>query len=153
MNIFPKAAGLIALVIATSCQVAPKYTQAQINAIETRDVEASMSDTYTAASSALFDAGYTISMSDRQGGLLTGKRSVDKSAERMWISYTIQDEHFAVSIQIRETSESECAARIKTSKNGQAFVDKEAIDQIWVLMQRQVMMKTPVNDSKTSEDG
>ena len=144
MNIQQKSLSLVALIALASCQVAPKLTQAQITAIETRVVEASMGQTYTAASGALFDAGYTIAMSDREGGLITGSRGVDKSAERLWISPYIQDERFTVSIHIMATTPGKCTARIKTSKNGQAFVDKAAIDALWVLMQRQVMMKTPV---------
>jgi hypothetical protein len=121
-----------------------RYSQAQLNAIETRTVEASLAETFQAASNALFDAGYTIAMSDREGGLITGQRGDDKTAERFWISPYIQDTRFIISIQVREQSSSQTDARIKTSKNGEPYVDEEAIDQIWTLMQRQVLMKAPL---------
>ena len=60
------------------------YTQAQLNAFETREVGADLDETFRAASNALFDAGYTISMSDREGGVLTGTRAIDRSKARFW---------------------------------------------------------------------
>jgi len=120
-----------------------RFTQAQLTAIETRIVDASMDETYSAASSALFDAGYTISMSDRAGGLLTGTQGKDNTAARIWISPLIRDTSFVISIQIKSSGPQASDVRIKTSINGQPTVDKKAIDQIWVLMQRQVLMRTP----------
>ena len=134
-----------AMLLLTGCNASNRLSQAQLNAIETREVDASMNETYNAASGALFDAGYTIAMSDRQGGLLTGTKATDKSAARFWISPYIEDIKFAVSIQIRETTPKICTVRIKTSINGAPKVDKKAIDELWVLMQRQVLMKEPLS--------
>ncbi len=138
----------IVLGLAAGCSSTPKYSQAQLNSIETREVEADFNKTFNAASSALFDAGYTISMSDRQAGLLTGTQAVDRSADRFWISRYIEDTKFAISVQVREQSSNMCAIRVKMSRNGQPFVDKEAIDEIWVLMQRQVLMKEPLESEE-----
>jgi hypothetical protein len=140
---------LVALVgfSATGCATTPKYSQAQLNAIETREVEANLDETFNAASGALFDAGYTISMSDRQAGLLTGTQAKDRSAERFWINAYTKDTQYAVSIQVREVTPKRCSVRMKTSRNGEPRVNKEAIDAIWVLMQRQVLMKEPINES------
>ena len=129
----------------TGCNSSPKYSQAQLNSIETREVEADFSTTFNAASGALFDAGYTIAMSDREAGLLTGTQAVDRSAQRFWVSVYIEDTKFAISIQVREETSNLCTVRVKLSRNGQPFVDKEAIDKIWVLMQRQVLMKEPID--------
>jgi hypothetical protein len=135
-----------AMLILTGCIASSQLhlSQAQLNAIETREVDASMNETYNAASGALFDAGYTIAMSDRQGGLLTGTKAHDRSADRFWVSPYIEDTKFAVSIQIRETGPKFCTIRIKTSINGEPKVDKKAIDELWLLMQRQVLMKEPL---------
>ncbi|MCX5632692.1 MAG: hypothetical protein NTW93_03325 [Phycisphaerae bacterium] len=140
------------LLLLTGCQESNQISQAQLNAIETREVDANMSETYNAVSGALFDAGYTIAMSDRQGGLLTGTKAIDKSADRFWISHSIEDIKFTVSIQIREISPKVCTVRIKTSRNGVPKVDKKAIDELWILMQRQVLMKEPLplSNEKTS---
>jgi hypothetical protein len=118
-----------------------KFTQAQLTAIESRIVDASLEDTFNAASGALFDAGYTIAMSDRAGGLLTGHQGKDNSAARFWVSSMIQDTRFVLSIQIRSSSPRQTDVRVKTSINGEPTVNKAAIDEIWTLMQRQVLMR------------
>src|SRR5688572_26690245 len=132
------------LLAMTGCSFGTKMTQAQMNALETREVDANFGATFNAASNALFDAGYTISMSDREGGLLSGTKADNKRAERFWLNnQSIEDDHFAVSVQIREAGENRCSVRVKTSVNGEPVVNKQAIDQLWVLMQRQVLMKEP----------
>jgi hypothetical protein len=119
-------------------------SQSQLNAIETREVDADFNETFNAASGALFDAGYTIAMSDRQAGLLTGTKAKDMTAARMWYGAYIQDISFAASIFVRQTEPKRCSVRIKTSRNGEPKVDKKAIDELWLLMQRQVLMKEPL---------
>lgn len=132
-----------ALVGCSSDSSPSRFTQAQLNAIETREIEAGQDESFAAASGAMFDAGYTISMSDRNAGLLTGKRGTDNTAARMWVSPYIRDTDFTISVQIRPLGPQRTAARVKTSVNGEPVVKKEAIDSFWTLMQRQVIMKAP----------
>jgi hypothetical protein len=146
MNLRPTRLLACGLLLSTVGCASTQLTQAQLNAIETRDVDASMSETFSAASNALFDAGYTIAMSDRQGGLLTGKKSQDKTSERIWVSPYIKDTEFTISMQVREIGPKRCAVRVKTAINGEQQVDQKAVDQIWTLMQRQVLMKEPLSD-------
>lgn len=135
--------------LVSGCATAGKnYSQAELNAIETRTVLASFDETFSAAANALFDAGYTISMSDREAGLISGAAGKDNTAARFWISPLIQDTRFAISIQIRDVGNNECAVRVKTSVNGEPVVDKKAIDNIWILMKRQVLMKEPATSAE-----
>lgn len=136
---------VLGVAIALGCQTTPKYSQAQLNAIETREVDATFDATFNAAASALFDAGYTVAMSDRSAGLLTGSAGKDNSAARVWLSPYIADSRFVLSMQVRQLNPKLCAVRVKTSVNGEPRVDKAAIDHIWTLMQRQVLMKEPVS--------
>ncbi len=122
-------------------------TQAQLNAIETREIEAGIDESFSAASGALFDAGYTIAMSDKNAGLLTGRKGQDNTASRIWVSPYIRDTDFAISVQLRSLGPTRSAARVKTSVNGEPRVKKEAIDAFWVLMQRQVLMKAPPSET------
>jgi len=128
------------MLLLSACQTAPTYSQAALNAIETRNVDASTEDTFSAASGALFDSGYTIAMSDRAAGLLTGSRAKDNSSTRRFWNPAVEDVRFLLSVQIRSVDSKRSVVRIKTSVNGEPTVDKEAIDKIWVLMQRQVLM-------------
>ncbi len=131
------------LLLSGGC-AAPQMSQAQLNSIETREVDAGVEQTFTAASGAMFDAGYTIAMSDHNAGLLTGTRGVDQTSARIWLSPAIEDTKFVLSMQIRPIDTGRSTVRVKTSKNGEPIVDQKAIDQIWVLMQRQVMMHEPL---------
>jgi len=159
---------LLALIVLfqSGCAATRTYTQAQLNAIETREVDADMEATFSAASGALFDAGYTIAMSDRNAGLLTGTRTKSNADARGWAGLNnalvgvnkqlnpnyigvtqntnIPDDQFIISAHVTKISPKRCEVRVKTSQNGQAYVDEGAINQIWVLMQRQVLMKEPL---------
>ena len=138
---------LIAVALLAGCNTGSnmnQYTQAQLNALTTRTVEADLDETFKAASNALFDAGYTIAMSDRQGGLLTGEKAKDQSAKRFWVDPNARDTQFVMSIQMREQSSVQTDIRVQTSRNGTPYVDDVAIRHLWVLMQRQVLMKEPL---------
>jgi hypothetical protein len=120
-----------------------KYTQAQLTALTTREVNATFTEAYQAATDALFDAGYTIAESDRQGGILTGYQRDDRSSERFWISYAIQDTEFRISILLRERTPNLIAVRLSTSVNGEPYIKEKAIDEFWRLMNRQVLLQEP----------
>jgi hypothetical protein len=121
----------------------PSYTQAQLTAIETREVEADFRRSYDAASAALFDSGYMLVMSDFAGGLLTGEKQTDRTAARIWLNSAAKNTIYITSVHVRQVSAGRCAVRIKMSINGVSQVDKEEVDRLWVLMQRQVLMKSP----------
>lgn len=140
-----KACSMVILLVSlVSGGCVSQLTQAQLSAIETREVDASMEQTFNAASSALFDAGYTISMSDRQGGLLTGGKGKDRTFDRIMWGPLIPDTTYTMSMQIQSSGFNRTSVRIKRSVNGEPQVDKKEVDQIWTLMQRQVMMKEPL---------
>lgn len=138
---------LLSALLLPACTIghSPKrYSQAQLNSIETRVVEAGLKETFDAAMNALFDAGYVIAVSDRDGGIITGSRAVDQTTARVLLSSAIRDTQYVMSIQVRETKAGrQCAVRVKLAVNGEARVHKETIDELWVLMQRQVLMKEP----------
>ena len=136
---------LIIVMAGCSMMVRPQLSQAALNAIETREVDADFDETFNAASGALFDAGYIISMSDRQGGLISGTKSTDRSRQRrIFQNDNIEDTHFAISILVRKMDPDRCTVRVKTAVNGAPRVDKSAIDEVWILMQRQVLMTAPL---------
>ncbi len=136
-------AAVVSALLLAACASQPVYTQAQLNAIETRSVDATFDETFNAASGALFDAGYIIAMSDREGGLITGTQT---EVAHGWAAFWGTQPYYrslAISIQIRADGPNHSLARIKTQFNGRTQVDKAAIDEIWVLMQRQVLMSAP----------
>jgi hypothetical protein len=149
-SVFPAA--VMSLLLLAGCASEPVYTQAQLNAIETRSVEADFDETFDAASGALFDAGYIIAMSDREGGLITGTQTKQDTGWAAFWGTSPYYRSLAMSIQIRTERSNRSLVRIKTQINGQTRVDQTAIEKIWVLMQRQVMMSAaPLTDQGVSD--
>ena len=145
-------AAVVSLLLLAGCASQPVYTQAQLNAIETRSVEADFDETFDAASGALFDAGYIIAMSDREGGLITGTQTMHDTGWAAFWGTAPYYRSLAMSIQIRTERSNRSLVRIKTQINGQTRIDQTAIEKIWVLMQRQVMMSaTPYTDQGESD--
>lgn len=140
-------AAMAACAALAGCQSSPPLTQAQLTALETREVDAPVDEAYAAAASALFDAGYTIAMSDKSAGLLTGRQS----RERMrFVGYGRRAvpvlTEYTISVMLRPIDADSTAVRIKTAVDGEPVVHREAIDRFWLLMQRQVLMNEPLRD-------
>lgn len=121
-----------------------RYSQAQLSAITTREVDAGMDATYRAAIDAIFDLGFTVSNSDRIGGIVTAVRKVDRTEERIWLYPYINDTEYSVSVLFREVDPARTTVRVSLSVNGEAQVDEKWVGEFWRLMKRQVLMKEPV---------
>ena len=138
----PVAALILAVAALAGCEATPTYTQAQLTAIETRVVDADFDETFNAAAGAMFDAGYIISMSDREGGLLTAHQmSSNEGWDRFW--HGDIPRRLTLSIKVRKVGPGRCEVRVKSAVDEASKVDKEMVDEIWVLMQRQVLMSEP----------
>jgi hypothetical protein len=140
-----------AAVMLGGCQSEPRYTQAQLNALETREIDAPLAETFTAASNALFDAGYTISMSDRAGGLVTGTKRHDRKRDEMFVKKSERWREYTLSVQVRRLEPKLSAVRVKSAVNGEPRVDRDTINEFWVLMQRQVLMHEPLPRPEIAE--
>jgi hypothetical protein len=142
-----RAVILILIPLAAGCfapgRAPDRFSQAQLNAIETREVDADVDRTFEAGTDALLDAGYTIVHSDKNAGILTGARVIDRTVQRIFISSMISDSQYTLTLLVKRLGPVRSSARIKLAHNGEARVDKKAIDDIWVLMQRQVLMNEP----------
>ena len=103
-----------------------------------------MDATYRAAIDAIFDLGFTVSNSDRIGGIVTAVRKVDRTEERIWLYPYINDTEYSVSVLFREVDAARTTVRVSLSVNGEAQVDEKWVGEFWRLMKRQVLMKEPV---------
>ncbi len=128
-----------------------KYSQAQLTAITTREVDAGYDATFKAALDALFDSGYTITTSDKSGGIITGAKGIDQSSARFWVSPSIQDTRLRLSVLLQSMEATRTSVRVSMSKNDVPYVDEKAVDGFWKLMQRQVMMKQPPPSDSSHE--
>ena len=109
---------LIALLVGsmflTGCHVDKKYSQTELNALQTREFDYPMDPTFDAAVGALFDLGYTIHTSDKRGGLLGAGMGYGDS----------------VQIKLDQAAPGHTSVRVSTASGGQAHVDKARIDAV-----------------------
>ena len=135
--------------------------QAAIKNFETRTVDASINAVFTAATEALFDLGYIIKHSDRQSGLLVGERQDARKGERaattFWFGYAaaanVRPVVYNLTLLIKPTGDETTDVRIKTSVDGEPKLDKKAIDQVWLYIERQVLMESGPDSSITPKEG
>jgi len=153
---------LIALVCLplAGCVADPPLTQSQMDALQVRLVEAPPERAFAAASSAVIDAGYTVNVSDGEWGILSAEKRQDPAIAAniaiMILSTLARSPtdlpptFHAVAIQVLPASQNRTNIRIRPFINGQPCAcnqadkeGREVVEQLWTLMQRQVLMKEP----------
>lgn len=121
--------------------------QAQLKNFETRTVDAKFDDVYAAATEALFDLGYQIRHSEKASGLIVGEQHYNYS-ETVYLGKGVWDKRdkqrvYEITLLIKPESKKSTNVRIKTSIDGQPRLNKDAIDKVWVYIDRQVLMSSP----------
>ncbi len=129
--------------------------QAEIKNFETRSVDAKFEDVYAAATEALFDLGYQIKHSEKASGLIVGEQHYNYS-ESVYLGKGIWDRRdkqrvYEITLLIKPEKKKSTNVRIKTSVDGQPKLNKDAIDKVWVYIDRQVLMESPPTPSKTGK--
>ena len=128
-----------------------KMGQAAIKNFETRSINASQDVVFTAATEALFDLGYIITHSDNDSGIIVGEmqdqRNDDRAVMTILFGYaagaSVRPRVYNCTLLVKPMEEDCTNVRIKTSVDGEPKLDKRAIDQIWLYIDRQVLMETP----------
>jgi type IV pilus biogenesis protein CpaD/CtpE len=137
----PSSVGAIAAVaacatlLAAGCAHDKVYSQAELNAIQTRDFDADFDHAYDAAIGALFDASYTVNSSDKRGGLLTAHR---RSGDT-WAGFSSSE----VQVKLTADGPRRTSIRVSTGEHGQQRVDKARIDEILNLIDRRLTAAPP----------
>ncbi len=138
----------------------PPLTPTQLDAIQVRVVEASPDRAFGAATSALLDGGYQVFVSDGDSGFLTGEKRKDPAVGLNILEIVVttlarapQDlppDFYAVSIQVLPETGGRAKVRIRPFDNGIASDcsdpegdGRKVVEELWALMQRQVLMKEP----------
>ncbi len=117
------ALACLAAVIAPGCNgVDKKYSQTELNALQTREFNYNFDQTFDSAVGALFDLGYTVYTSDKRAGLL-GARAGSQS----------------VQLKLDPAGEGRTSVRVSTSSGGQAHVDKGRIDDVLNTIDRRLI--------------
>jgi hypothetical protein len=129
----------------------------QQDALQTRVVEGSTDRAFAAAADALIDAGYTVEVTDGEGGLLTGMRREDASvaehAAVLMLSALVSlgqsavlapPDRYAVCVQVLPRTGGLSSVRIRCYGLGGAEAERRETGQLWTLMQRHVLISEPV---------
>lgn len=127
-----------------------KMGQAATKNFETREVDAPFNQVYEAGIEALFDLGYTIIHSDKESGILVGEKGLGKG-KSAWIFKDKKLEKvekevpdlLQLTLLVKSLDKKTTKVRIKTAINKERQLDKQAIDEMWVTIQRQVLMEEP----------
>jgi hypothetical protein len=116
------ALALLATLVCGGCQADQKYSQTELNALQTREFDAPFDRAFDGAVGALFDLGYTIFTSDKRGGLLSASGG-----------------RGSVQVKLDQLGPSKTSVRVSTLQGGQARVDKERIDELLNTIDRRLL--------------
>lgn len=127
--------------------------QAEVTALQTREVDAPYEKVYAAAQEALFDLGYTILHSEKASGVLVGEKQ-ERNHRSEWITIPNTTNQIPrpqaelydtldLTFLIKPNGPRSTNVRIKTDINKHQRLDRRAINDAWLYIQRQVMMNTP----------
>lgn len=146
---------VIFITLASCVTTTEPIGQAALKNIETRTIDAGFDRVFTAATEALFDLGYNIKHSDNKSGIILGEKADARKGEKAAMALfwgaagalTVNPIVYNVTLLVKAIDNTTTDVRINTTIDGESKLDKEAIDQIWLYIDRQVLMETPLADS------
>ncbi|MHC5016322.1 MAG: hypothetical protein ACYTGY_19530 [Planctomycetota bacterium] len=126
----------VAALLTVGCTTDTRYSQAQLDALQTRQLDVPADRAYAGVIGALLEQRYQIAESDMEGGLLV--------ATSIYGDAWSGDYRSMVQIAVQATGPSTSRVRISTSSGGQTRVDKEKIARLHARID--VHAHTPVTD-------
>ncbi len=145
----------LAAVFGAGCAGSPPLSGTQIEALQAREVDAAPDRAFNAVTNAMFDAGYSARVSDSDAGILTGYKLVEHSDGRKILiailsrgQATVPPDVHHLCALVSDAGRARSTVRVQTYLNGVATINPEFVEEFWVLVQRQVMMKEPVRPSR-----
>jgi hypothetical protein len=109
----------VAAMLCVGCTTDTRYSQPQLDALQTRELDVPADRAYAGVIGALLEQRYQIAESDMDGGLLVATSTSGDA----WAGYY----RSMVQIAVQSTGASSSSVRISTSWGGQTRVDKEKI--------------------------
>ena len=125
-----------------------QMTQAEIKMLETRELDLPYDEAYVAATNGLFALGYTIDHSDKESGILTGKRHDPNVGGKLAGALVLgvvgllaageNDE--AVTLMLTRSEPQVTQLRMKVLFNGKPSTDRTLMTKIWQQIEREAML-------------
>lgn len=158
--VFHRLAMVMLTGLLAGCSADRPMTPTQMDALQVREVEAPADRAFAAASGALVDAGYRLVLSDGDTGILTAEYREDPAvaANVAVITLTtaacllsgghvaptdLPPTYHAVCLQVMPVAPARSAVRIRCYQDAAAKHNAKRVEELWALMQRQVLMKEP----------
>lgn len=141
----------IVTIAATGCA---QPTQAEIKALETREMDCSFDEAYTAAANGLFSLGFAVSHSDKSSGILTGTRVDPNTGNKIAAALAfgvvgalaVGDRNEAVTFMLSPLEVKLTQLRMKVIINGQSVFDRTLMTKIWQQIEREAMLESRPSD-------
>lgn len=136
-----------------------QMTQAEIKYLETREIDLPYDESYRAAMNGLFSLGFTIEHSDKESGVVTGKRNDPNTGAKIGAAVAFGligvlatgDRNEAVTFMLSKLEPKVTQLRMKVLVNGKAVTDRTVMTKIWQQIEREAMMESrPSNRSPSS---
>lgn len=129
-------------------------TQAEIKALETREMDCSYDMAYRASSHGLFSLGFTISHSDKESGILTGTRHDPNTGAKVVNAILFgviglaatKARNEAVTFMLTPLEPELTQLRMKVIVNGRAAIDRKFMTRIWQQIEREAMLELRPSD-------
>lgn len=149
--------GPVVLLLAGCASQSPivSISPTQQDAIQVRDLDAPPDRAFSAAANTLVNAGYTILLTDGEGGLLTAYRREDPSIARHTATLTIstlitlgqapmlaEPYFFSVCVQVLPRPGNLASVRICLYGHNDLKVEEAIIDDLWIQMQRDLLARS-----------
>lgn len=135
--------------------------QLATKSIETRYIDADFNTAYRAATHAFFALGFTISHSDKAGGIIVGKKEkTDQGAAFLaglaFGVFALMGDYTdvtTITLFLEEGKDDKrTTLRIQMVVEEEAKIDPAVIDPIWIIAQREAMLIKGVNIPKELEE-
>lgn len=127
----------------------------QQDALQVRELDAPPDRAFSAATNTLVNAGYTILLTDGEGGLLTAFRREDPSVARHAATLTLstlitlgqapmlaEPYFFSVCVQVLPRPGNLSSVRICLYGHGDLKAEEAIIDDLWIQMQRELLARS-----------
>ena len=131
-----------------------QLTQAEIKALETREMDCPFDEAYKAAANGLFSLGFAIEHSDKESGIVTGKRKDPQTGAKIGAAIAfgvlgllaVGDRDETVTFMLTEVEPNLTQLRMKVIINGKGVIDRTLMTKIWQQIEREAMLESRPSD-------
>jgi hypothetical protein len=136
----------------------PSLTQSEIKFLETRQLDLAYDDSFKAAANGLFALGFTVDHSDKESGIVTGKRKDPQVGAKVAGALLFGvvgllatgDREESVSFMITKVEPTLTELRMKLLVDGKPVTDRTMMTKVWQQIEREAMLAAPPSDSLTT---